>query len=415
MAFTEIASHKLRSILSISGVLLGVASLVAMLTLIGGIDKFLNQKMSKWAGSIWYWQKGSSDAADKLAFARSPGLRFSDGDYLVENSTLVKGVKKEISREGTMTVGRASEWGRLRGLTENIFNEDTVNIQLASGRYLDATDYRVSARVCVCSWEMAQRLCAQISNLDIPSDSIHRDQYNVVLGKDLVFRGVSYEIVGIYEPKDPDFKPWNLRRVAAIPLKTMQETISGIDPNPGAIEVTIANVKRAKEDAEKVAKVLALRHRGVEDFEYRSAEWIENMKSMLGNIGLLMGIISVISLLVGGLSIMNVMLSSISERIHEIGIRKALGANTMQIFVQFIAETTTLSCLGGVCGVVVGLIPLAFGEALKKASDGAIEPTILPVHIMYVVFVIMFVGVLFGLYPALRASRMNPVDALRYE
>jgi putative ABC transport system permease protein len=109
------------------------------------------------------------------------------------------------------------------------------------------------------------------------------------------------------------------------------------------------------------------------------------------------------------------MLSSVSERIKEIGVRKALGANTIQIFVQFIAETTTLSCVGGSIGTMIGLIPLFFREGIQKATEGTIMPTIFAHHVVLVFAIIVFVGVFFGLYPALRASRLNPVEALRYE
>jgi putative ABC transport system permease protein len=136
---------------------------------------------------------------------------------------------------------------------------------------------------------------------------------------------------------------------------------------------------------------------------------------MLKNAATLMSIISVISLLVGGMSIMNVMLSSISERIHEIGVRKALGAKNLQIFVQFLAESMTLCFIGGTAGAILGLVPLAFGDAIQKSTDGAIIPTILPVHVLGVFFIIAVVGVVFGLYPALKAVNMDPVDALRYE
>ncbi len=112
---------------------------------------------------------------------------------------------------------------------------------------------------------------------------------------------------------------------------------------------------------------------------------------------------------------MNVMLSSVSERIYEIGIRKALGARTLQIFVQFLSETTTLSLTGGSAGIFLGMITLLFKEGIKKSTDGAIEPTIIATHVIYVFCIIVGVGIVFGLYPAIKASRLNPIEALHYE
>lgn len=112
---------------------------------------------------------------------------------------------------------------------------------------------------------------------------------------------------------------------------------------------------------------------------------------------------------------MNVMLSSISERIHEIGVRKALGAKRLQIFIQFTVETVTLSGTGGVIGMVAGMAPLLFKETISRSTDGAVEPTLYLTHLFGVAGIIVVVGIFFGLYPAVKAARMNPVDALRYE
>jgi putative ABC transport system permease protein len=200
-----------------------------------------------------------------------------------------------------------------------------------------------------------------------------------------------------------------------VPIKTMMYRISGTDPDPGVVQVQLNSADNVKENSRRVASTLMEKHRGVEDFEYRTAEWLDEISSMLNNVSLLMGILSLLSLSAGGLSIMNVMLSSISERIREIGTRKALGADNYQIFVQFITETVTLSITGGVFGVIIGSAPLLFKEAILRSTDGVIEPTILLSHLLFIVSLIVGIGVIFGLYPAIKAYRMNPVDALRYE
>lgn len=406
MALVEMRSHKLRSGLSLFGVMLGVSSLVAMLTLIGGIDVFLHKKMGVWMGSVWFTPRTDPQDDEKLTWSRSPGLRLSDGDYLEENAPQVKDAIQQIERRGSIVIAGQQERGRFLGTTPAALSRDIENLTISDGRWITDQEYRTGARVCVVSWEFADRVAQRQRG---------RDGGRSIVGQFVQFGGVQFRIVGRYDPADPDVQPWQLRRCVMVPLQAVRQFVTGYDPNPGSVEVSLKDLETVKEQAPIVARALQQRHRGVEDYEFRTAEWLEELGGMLGNVSVLMGLISAISLLVGGLSIMNVMLSSISERIHEIGIRKALGAKTLQIFVQFIVETTTLSFSGGVCGILLGLAPLLFSAGIKKASEGVIEPTVLPQHVAFVFLILALVGAVFGLYPAIRASRLNPVEALRHE
>ncbi|MBD3345504.1 MAG: FtsX-like permease family protein [Chitinivibrionales bacterium] len=408
----EMGSHKLRSALSVLGVLLGVASLVAMLTLIGGIDVYLNEKMGKWAGTVWFWNRDFKESNNDISWSRSPGLRLSDGDYLKDESPYVKQVVKRINHRVRFSVAGVRRGGRLLGVSPSALEDDKEHVVIDRGRWPSEDDFKFGRKVCVLSWEFEERINQRRSeyNKQLKGESL--------LGLKLIYnKNIQLDIIGVYKPKDPDFKPWRLRRAVVVPLTTVQRHVTGFDPDPGTIELSIVDVEKLQDQADAAARTLKQRHRGVEDFEYRGAEWLENITKMLGNAAVLMGVVSVISLLVGGLSIMNVMLSSISERIREIGIRKALGAKTVQIFIQFIAESVTLSALGGAVGITIGLVPLLPGisDAIKQGSDGAIEPTILPHYLAGVAIIIVAVGILFGLYPAVKASKMNPIEALRYE
>ncbi len=405
MALIEMGTHLLRSILSMTGVMLGVASLMIMLTLIGGIDVFLNVKMVKWVGSVWFWKKAEPALEEKITWSRSRGLRLSDADYLKENSTLVKDVPLVITRHIDIPFKNESMLCVVRGLNMQSLVLDTDNIYIAKGRWIDQNDLDMASKNCVISEDVAKKVMKKYALKSI-------DEVN---GTTLTVRSVQLTVVGYYRFKEENHQPWHLKKGIIIPLQTMIDRISGADPDPGTIMVQLNSAQDVKANASRVATKLIEKHRGVEDFEYRTAEWLDQITSMLNNVSLLMGIISLLSLTAGGLSIMNVMLSSISERIREIGTRKALGADNYQIFVQFITETVTLSITGGLFGVILGSAPLLFKEEIYRSTDGVIEPTILLSHLLFIVTLIVSIGVLFGLYPAIKACRMNPVEALRYE
>ncbi len=407
MSFIEMASHKLRSLLSILGVMLGVASLVAMLTLIAGIDVFLNEKMGRWAGSIWIREIRDPPDDQKISWSRSPSLRYSDGRYLEKFAKDVKHFYPAIERRGEIHVAGRKERGGLKGVDITSLENDLENMHLSKGRPFSDDDYKKGTRVCLISWELKERLQRQMT--------MNHFEDTTVISRDLLYKNVRMKIIGIFSPDDPDFKPWHLRRRVFVPITTMQKHITGYDPHPGYLWMAVKDAKNILTQAANISRVLKVRHRGVEDFEFRTAEWLEEIRTMLNNISLLMTVVSVIALLVGGLSIMNVMLSSISERIYEIGIRKALGAQTLQIFIQFITETVTLSITGGTFGVFLGMLPMAFREGIKQSTEGAVEPTVVVIHLIYVFCIIVGVGIVFGLYPAIKASRMNPIEALRYE
>lgn len=407
MSLVEMGSHKLRSALSIIGVMLGVASLVAMLTLIAGVDVFLNEKMGRWAGSIWFVERRDALPQEKLTWSRSPSLRFTDGTYLEENSGNVQHFYRIIERRKSISIAGQNSRARLRGMDQQSMAEDLEEMKITKGRALCEDDFSSGNPVCIIAWELAERIRKKMR--------FSRATDTLLVGKRCAIGNSMVTVVGVFGPKDPDNRPWHLRRSVMLPLVTMQKMITGYDPDPGSVQIQVSDAKKLKTLLLGVSPLLKARHRGVEDFETRMADWLEEVSSMLNNAAMLMGIVSVISLLVGGLSIMNVMLSSISERIHEIGVRKALGAKRLQIFVQFTVETVTLSGTGGLIGMVLGMTPLLFKEAIYKSTDGAIEPTLFPSHLFGVFGIIVFVGIFFGLYPAVKAARMNPVDALRYE
>jgi len=405
MSFIEMRSHITRSVLSIFGVMLGVASLVAMLTLIGGIDTFINERMDKWTGSVWFWKKYTTSDKELIQWSKSPGLKFSDGRYLNNNSSYVKIVPRSIQKDIQVIFGNQTIYCRVRGIDSISLESEKEQIKIVYGSWFKFDDYQSGKKNCILSDFLAEQ---------------YKKAYKLTATESIIDKSIQigtneFIIRGIVAPKNRYESSRHFQKLVLIPLLSMQKQISGFNPDPGSIEVQVNDAKNVKQLSKAIASVLAAHHRGVEDFEYRTADWIDKVTTMLNNVSMLMTIISLLSLSIGGLSIMNVMLSSIAERIREIGIRKALGVTNLQIFIQFIAETTTLSLTGGIAGFIVGLTPLLFKDAILQSTQGSIEPTILPLHIIFTFVLVTLLGILFGLYPAIKASSMDPVDALRYE
>ncbi|NLD93354.1 MAG: FtsX-like permease family protein [Fibrobacter sp.] len=404
MSFIEMRSHIMRSVLSILGVMLGVASLVAMLTLVGGIDVFINERMDKWTGSVWFWKKYSTNDKERIQWSKSPGLKFSDGEHL-SNNQYVKVVPRSIQKSIQAVFGNQTIYCRVSGVDSISLESEKEQITIVYGSWFTNNDYQSGKKHCILSVFLAEKYMKAYKLTETAS----------LINKNIQIGDNEFIIRGIVAPKKRYESSRHFEKMILIPLLSMQKHISGFNPDPGSMEVQVSDAKNVKQLSKLIASALAAHHRGVEDFEYRTADWIDKVTSMLNNVSILMTIISVMTLTIGGLSIMNVMLSSIAERIREIGIRKALGVTNIQIFIQFIAETTTLSLTGGIAGFVLGLAPLLFKSAILQSTQGSIEPTILPLHILFTFALVTGLGILFGLYPAIKASRMDPVDALRYE
>lgn len=404
--FIEMMSHKLRSFLSLLGVMLGVGALVAMLTVVGGVDDFMEREMGSFAGRV-----GMSDAdppednREKLAWSRSPGFRFSDASFLEQHVPEVASVFKTIMQRSHMAIGNQNERIRTMGTNADHLASET-NVFLKTGRFFKEKEYQEGLAVCVLSWRLEERLL-KAKGLD-PAEQ-------TLVGEKIGLFGKQFHVIGVFELKNKMFRRWHYERLIYMPIKAMQRYVSGYNPDPGFITIEVSDVKNLEDQIAQIGHQLARHHRSVEDFEFHVFNFLEEFMQLLRNVNILFGFIAAASMLVGGLGIMNVMLSSISERIREIGIRKALGASSTQVFVQFLTETVTLSLTGGSVGALIGALPVVFADQIYEAINHLIRPQLHTSHLFLVLFVVVFIGVVFGMYPAVKASRLNPIDALRYE
>ncbi len=396
----EMRTHLLRSLLSATGITFGVFVLVAMLSLMGGLNSFIENNIGQWLGSIWMWEQRDLDPEHELTLSRSPGLTFSDGVSLEQESDAVEKVYKLIRQKRRVEIAGKEQKVHLKGVDAVTLEKEFETggeIAVVAGHSFSHEEYLSGAKACLVSQSIADKASSTII-----------DQ-TVRVGTEL------FKIVGVYNTTDGSKLKRHKQRSIYIPLRAMQKYLSGFNPNPGYVWMQVADPLKMQSSMADIRGHMIARHRGVEDVEYSMPDHLNEYIAMMKNINLIMGILAFVALISGGLGIMNVMLSSISERVKEIGIRKALGATTLQIFIQFISESVMLCTLGGFVGAVFGVIPILIGDEIKKATGGTIKPELQLEYVVLIVVLIGGLGIVCGLYPALKASRMNPIDALRYE
>jgi putative ABC transport system permease protein len=421
----EIRAHKFRSILSMLGIVLGVSSLIATLALTTGIERGTRAFMQQVGGLEYVNVVNKEISNDMIDFWNlSPGRTLRDAQIIRSSAPLVSHVSPELGFGAAISdeSGR-SDRKQVRGVFPDHFT--VARHELLAGRWLTDTDIEQSAKAAVIGDSIAEQLWP-----GLPKEQ--------VINKILQINGTPFRVVGVlplYERDEDRFrrsqgKKLSVRRwdpfrqkneSVLIPFSTMfYEFRSGAFPMDSidsirleSLVLRIGDLDQFQAALDQVRSALSITHRGVDDFDLETREeWFDRMESSIRATRLSGGLIATISLVVGGIGIMNIMLASISERVREIGIRLAVGARSSDIFVQILIESVTIAFIGGLLGIVasVGLI-----EVLKAIAPSENTPVMTPGAILFSVGFAVLAGLVSGLYPALRASRLNPITALRYE
>ncbi len=434
----EIAAHKFRSALTMLGIILGVCSLIGMFALVAGMTSGMRASLNEIGGleKVAVIDQEPPQHQEHLADL-SPGRTMRDVEAIRANCSLIAAVSPEMELRWTKIVnGAKSTRARAVVGAEEEFLA-VQNHEVEHGRFIADLDQVNFHRVCVIGTRVRDQL--------FPAAEGEPPQ--VPLGERIDINGQSFTIIGVlrhYETEEvrkkreagqPDkvaqraaerrsrtgsgnWFDWK-NEMVVIPLTTMRAVFRSGSPNNApdlrlsSLNLRVADVNRLNESIQQVRNVLLVTHHGVEDFGFNTQEnWADRIKEQTGNAIRTGGLIASISLIVGGIGIMNIMLASISERIHEIGIRKAIGARHRDIFLQIIVESTVLALLGGVIGLAV-----AFGLVKLLAALAPFDFTpVIEAQAMLISFLFSAgVGVLAGLYPAFKAARLDPIEALRYE
>jgi putative ABC transport system permease protein len=437
----EIREHKFRSFLTMLGVILGVASLLSMFALTAGIAVSWRNTMEQLGGLE---RIGINDKQVSLEFADlaalSPGRTLADAEALRGIPHLISHVAPEMQAGATLSAPDGTTVSaRVTGTWPDNF---TVSQHaMAAGRFLTDLDLQRGARVVVLG-------DAKVAELWPDEHGTDAD----FLGRSITINGRPFAVVGIlalYEreqdrlrreavargDKPParlamggrgpgggrrDMFSWKNESVI-VPLTTLyHEFRSGqVDTPPLAmakldnLNFRVRDLARFDETLREVEKLLRGTRRGVDDYDFDTREdWFERMETSLRSTQLSGALIAGISLLVGGIGIANIMLASISQRVRELGVRLAVGARRRDVFLQILAESTAIGIIGGLLGLGAGVVLLELlGNLAPLESPPVIEPSAVLISVGFA----SAVGVLSGLYPAWRASRLDPIAALRYE
>jgi len=394
----EIGKHKFRSLLSMIGIILGVAALVAMVGVVEGMMAGFRQTFEATGGIEKLEIDRAEPPIEQEAIAHlSPDRTMTD--YYALQSALPQA--RRVSAEKSVNWARlrtdnGRSWCRLYGTTPEVAEIDRHLVE--KGRFISDFDIARKARVIVLAERHANRL---FDNAESP------------VGENVAVNGVVFTVIGVLASDETG--QWNRERIGFVPISTAIHYFA--DPEDDTIDGLAVQARQMEDIPELIdliERTLLQTHRGVQDFAVRTRlDQLAEFKQLERSFVYSLGGIAAITLLVGGIGIANVMLASISERIREIGIRKAVGARGTDIFIQFVAEALVISVVGGFLGIVtsVGLV-----ELLREIMPDKGGEVVLSARAMIWGFLFsVIVGFLSGLFPALKAARLPVIDALRYE
>jgi putative ABC transport system permease protein len=414
-SWLEMVSNRFRSILTLAGVSLAIGVVTVMTAFQTGTQKYLKTIVAEMGGvgRVGLRAQGANTPAEEALFARSQGVRLADADSLNRPQSIsLRASRVAEARLGISYQGRTRST-QVRGVDANALMEDEKAL-IESGRFPSKPEYDRGERVAVVGWKVAE-LLRQIQQ---EKRSVQRRGLGAAVigdslsGVAIEIAGTPYTVIGVFTRR---YKRWDAPGWwIYVPIQSLLRDFTG--PNPGVEWMNLvvdADNPEATLDGPLTGLVKSL-HRGAQDFGFRLFDFIGEYSAMMNNLRIVFWLISCIALLVGCVNILNVMLSTLAERVQEIGVRKALGATPTQIFLQLLVESVTLSLVGGIIGTCLGLPVLLFGSSIEKATGG-ILPELPLSDFLWVFGLTILMGVASGLYPALKAARLSPMEALSYE
>jgi len=400
IAYRSLRANRMRSILTMLGMVIGVSAVIAMVAIGAGANERIAAQISSIGSNLLLVLPGSTTSGGlRSGFGSAPTLTMADARAIGRELPAVRLAAPSIRSTSPVVYGNQNWSTLIQGVTPEYF--EIRDYRLAEGRFFTADEVDASSKVAVVGRTVVRNLFVDESPV----------------GAILRIKRVPFTVVGVLAEKGQSPQGQDQDDIIIAPITTVQNRLFG-SGHPGSVGVIIAQAvdRESIGEAEReVVSLLRQRHRigsgQEEDFSVRNlSEMLAVAEASTRVMSLLLGAIASVSLLVGGIGIMNIMLVSVTERTREIGIRLAVGARERDILVQFLIEAVFLSVAGGAIGILLGI-----GGSLLISRFAGWSTLISPGAVLVAFSFSAAVGIFFGFYPARKASRLDPIEALRHE